>query len=278
MIATPVSRETLLHVVKLLPAAPQILSQLGQLLLDINSDLSEVTRLLRRDAGLTARIIRVANSAYYGAGLPASSLEEALARVGFREVYRLTGFAAAAQLADQRLAVYDISGVQLRENALLTALLMEDLALAAGVDGRAAYTAGLLRSTGKIALDRVLRQDPSAVVPATITHLGEWEQQVAGLDNCAAAAVILGEWRFPRDLITTIGQHYVPPADTHPMASLLNLAAGEAERAGFGLVGEGAYWEITPAKLRTAGVTAADLGGASVRALNEFATLRAVLA
>ena len=154
MIATPVSREMLLHVVKVLPAAPQILAHLGRLLLDMNSGLSDVTDLLRRDAGLTARIIRVANSPVYNSAEPSTSLIDALARVGFREVYRLTGFAAVAQIADQRLPLYGLSGAQFRENALLTALVMESLAPAAGVDPRLAYTAGLLRSTGCCATTR----------------------------------------------------------------------------------------------------------------------------
>ena len=125
MIAAPFSRETLLNVVKTLPAAPQILAQLGRLLLDINSDLNDITLLLKRDAALTARIIRISNSAIYNTGLPFASLEEALARVGYTEVYRLTGFAAVAQLADQHLPLYGMSGVQLRENALFTALMVE---------------------------------------------------------------------------------------------------------------------------------------------------------
>ena len=157
MIAAPISRETLLNVVKNLPAAPQILAQLGRLLLDINSDLSDIAHLLKRDAALTAQIIRISNSAVYNTGLPFASLEEALARVGYTEVYRITGFAVVAQLADQHLPLYGMSGVQLRENALLTALIMEAAASGAGLDAREAYTAGLLRSTGKIALDRLFK-------------------------------------------------------------------------------------------------------------------------
>jgi len=122
-----------------------------------NSDLTDITLLLKRDAALTARIIRISNSAIYNTGLPFASLEEALARVGYTEVYRLTGFAAVAQLADQQLSLYGVSGVQLRGNALLTALIMEAAAPEAGLDAREAYTAGLLRSTGKIALDRLVK-------------------------------------------------------------------------------------------------------------------------
>ena len=157
MIATPIPRETLLHVVKQLPAAPRIMSQLGHLLLDPNSEMSEVTELLRRDTALTARIIRISNSAFYNAGQPYGTLDEALARVGYMEVYRLTGLAAVSQMSDHALAMYGVSGAQLRENSLLTALVAEVLASMAGIDSRVAYTAGVLRSVGKIALDRVTR-------------------------------------------------------------------------------------------------------------------------
>jgi HD-like signal output (HDOD) protein len=278
MIATPVSREMLLHVVKVLPAAPQILAHLGRLLLDMNSGLSDVTELLRRDAGLTARIIRVANSSVYNPGVPSSSLVEALARVGFKEVYRLTGFAAVAQIADQKLPLYGVTGSQLRENSLLTALVMEGLAPTAGVDPRLAYTAGLLRSTGRIALDRMLRDDTAGHrFAGETTPLAEWEVRLAGLHNCSAAAIILGEWRFSEEMIAGIRDHYLLEGSATRLANLLNLAAGEAERAGHGLPGETTYWSLAPDKLAAAGVRAEELPEATGRAVQMFETLRKVV-
>jgi len=278
MIATPVTREMLLNVVKVMPAAPQILAQLGELLLDLNSGLNEITELLRRDAGLTTRIIRVANSSFYNQATPAASLVEALARVGFKEVYRLTGFAAVAQISDQRLALYGVSGAQLRENSLLTALMMETLAMPAGVDPRLAYTAGLLRSTGKIALDRMLRGDAAgAGLDQASPPLAEREVQVAGLHNGMAAAIILGEWHFPEAMIAAIRDHYLIDETAAPLAHLLNLAAGEAERAGHGLPGETGYWELSSTKLAGAGVSEGELQAATSRARASFEALRHVV-
>ncbi|MDB6093958.1 MAG: putative signal transduction protein [Verrucomicrobia bacterium] len=279
MIAASVSRDTLLLVVKVLPTAPQILAHLGQLLLDINSGLSEVTELLRRDAGLTARIIRVANSSVYAKGAPASSLVEALARVGFKEVYRLTGFAAVAQMSDQKLLLYGISGARLRENSLLAALVMEALAPAAGIDARMAYTAGLLRSTGKIALDRLVREDTSCpVLPADVADVSEWELKIVGMTNCAAAAFILGEWRFPGEMIAGIRDHYHPDESANVLAHLLHIASGVADTARFGCVGEAGYWDLSPARLEAAHVTDSDVRAARLQALESFEALRAVVA
>jgi HD-like signal output (HDOD) protein len=244
MIATPIPRETLLHVAKALPAAPRILAELGHLLLDPNSDLSEVTNLLRRDTALTARIIRISNSAFYNSGQPFASLEEALARVGFTEVYLLTGLAAVSQVADHYLARYGVSGAQLRENSLLTALVAEGLAKRLGVDARAAYTAGLLRSVGKVALDRLTQNRfYNGCYPGKASgSLGEWETDFMGINNCEAAAMILTEWRFPISTVEGIQTHYAPGATGSPLAQILNLAAAAAERGGHGFVGETDYW------------------------------------
>lgn len=275
MIATPIPRETLLHVAKTLPVAPRILAQLGHLLLDPNSDMSEITDLLKRDAALTARIIRISNSAFYNAGHPYASIEEALARVGFTEVYRLTGLAAVAHVTDYQLTRYGISGAQLRENSLLTALIAEVLAERAGLEGRAAYTAGLLRSVGKVALDRLTQNGfyNGAYKGRESGALADWETQFIGLNNCDAAAVILAEWRFPSATVEGIRTHYVPPASS-PLAQVLNLAAGAADRGGHGLPGEQSYWETFLGKPRTVELNEEDLDDALRRALELFGPMR----
>lgn len=270
-----------MHVVKTLPAAPQILARLGQLRLEPNADMDDVTALLRCDAALTARILRIANSPTYSTGTPYGSLGQALARVGFGEIYKIAGFATIAQMADQNLRFYGITGPQLRENSLLTALIMERLANAAGIDSHEAYSAGLLRSTGKIALESIMRDSPRKGVyaPETCGRLESWEASLAGLSNCDAAAFILTEWRFPQGIIAAIGHHYSPDGATaeHALTSLLNLAAGAADRSGFGLPCELACWELSPARWDAAGVNEAQLEDAVRGALEQFANLRSAI-
>jgi HD-like signal output (HDOD) protein len=278
MIATPIPREMLLHVVKTLPAAPRIMSQLGHLLLDPNSDMGEITELLRRDTALTARIIRISNSAFYNPGQPYGSLDEALARVGYMEVYRLVGLAAVSQMSDHELPLYGVSGAQLRENSLLTALVMEVLASMVGVDTKLAYTAGLLRSVGKIALDRITRNGSySGRYSRDHGRLGDWETQFIGMNNCEAAAVILKEWRFPQTTISGIRDHYLSATGASPLAQLLNLSAGAAERGGHGFPGETDYWTGALAACRDLPLDEEQVSEALRQALELFGPLRAAL-
>jgi HD-like signal output (HDOD) protein len=278
--ATPPPREALLLAVNMLPASPQVLSRLDPLLKDMESSIEEITGLLRRDAALTARIIRIANSVAYNRGEPLSSIEEALMRIGFKEVYRVTGFAIMAQVTNQHIPLYDITGVQFRESALLTALIMESLAQAVGADARAAYTAGLLRSTGKIALDRAMRSNNRSqeVEPYSRGPLADWEVATFGWNNCDAAALVLEAWRFPTALIEAVRDHYTCGENASQLALLLNLAAGAADRCGHGLPGEYPYWDLTPEKLAAAGIDDQVLDDATRTALEAFGPVRSAVA
>jgi HD-like signal output (HDOD) protein len=254
------------------------MSQLGHLLLDPNSDMGEITELLRRDTALTARIIRISNSAFYNPGQPYGSLDEALARVGYMEVYRLVGLAAVSQMSDHELPLYGVSGAQLRENSLLTALVMEVLASMVGVDTKLAYTAGLLRSVGKIALDRITRNGSySGRYSRDHGRLGDWETQFIGMNNCEAAAVILKEWRFPQTTISGIRDHYLSATGASPLAQLLNLSAGAAERGGHGFPGETDYWTGALAACRDLPLDEEQVSEALRQALELFGPLRAAL-
>lgn len=279
MTAPPLPRAKLLSVATELPAGPRILALLGRRLLNLNTDLADIADLIRCDPALTARIVRVANSVAYGSDSPLASLEEALARVGFVEVYRLTGFVSVAQISEADLALYGITGAQFRENSLLTALMMEQLADYAQLDPREAYTAGLLRSVGKIVLNRLAAKTPDHPSYATEGRgpLAAWETDVLGLNNCEATALVLEEWRFPVETIAAIRGHYAMPADSPVLAQVLNIAAGAAERCGHGLPGEFTYWSLTPEKLAATGLDEGRLDEATRTALERFGPVRAAV-
>src|SRR3954469_18290936 len=133
-VSTPFSREKLLQVARSLPADLSVLSALGEMLQDINSELDEIAALLRRDVALAARIVRISNSPMFGGGGQIASIEEAVNRVGFGEILKLVGTATAARFSERALEHYDISAVKLRDNMLYTAFACEALARVSGFD------------------------------------------------------------------------------------------------------------------------------------------------
>lgn len=269
----------LIKVAQSMPPAPRILAEVSDLLNDANSSVDEITTVLRRDTAMTTRVLRVSNSVTYAGESPVASLEEAIQRVGFGETYRIVGFAAAAQVGQRHLPFYGVTAAQFRENALLTALLMERLADLLGLDGRSAYTAGLLRSVGKLALDQicVARGDHDSYEADGRTPLLRWETERCGLDNVHAAKTILATWRFPVATINAINEHYSPGADAPILARLLNVAAAAADRCGHGWPGEWSYWSQAMEQAESLRLTEENLNEATRDALEAFGPVRAAV-
>jgi HD-like signal output (HDOD) protein len=269
-------REKLLKIAQQLPASARVLAQLGQLLMDVNSGLEEIAKLLKRDTALAARVIRISNSAAYGSGGGIASIEDAVGRVGFAEVYRLTGFASAAQVFDHDLSSYGVTGTVLRSNTLMTALAIESLAKRAAVDSRAAYTAGLMRSVGKVVLDKLGKQSlgfAQDYVRSGQTSVVEWEQTFFGINNAQTAALVLESWHFPASVFLPVREQYLTATvsdATLRVTTLLSLAAGIAAESGYLLPGEAGCWEATPEKLRTAGISASILQTCTAEAREAF--------
>jgi HD-like signal output (HDOD) protein len=256
MVTANVSESELIQVAAELPAAPRLAVELGQAIRNPRVDSREITALLRQDPALVARLIRIANSALYARAEPAGSLEEALACIGFQEMHRLVGAVAATQLAEQHLKHYGVDGETLRANSLFVAVIMEELANATGEDPRGAYTVGLLRSIGKLALDRLARGS-TAIPPFSSsgeTVFDTWETRHWGMDNCKAAGIILTHWRLPHETVIAVQHHYRPIGRHNPIIHLLSLSAGAADDRLYGLKGEVGYWKPTSENFAQAGI------------------------
>ncbi len=276
------SREKLLQIARALPADLGVLSHLGEMLQDINSELDSIAELLRRDVSLAARIVRISNSPMFGGGGQVASIEDAVNRVGFSEILKLVGTATAARFTERALDGYGIGAQKLRNNMLYGALACEALARAAGLDTRVAYTAGLLRPLGLMVLDRAARGHlgpHQRYTAAQWPSYSAWEGSVFGVDNCEVAALILQEWRFPAELSDTIRAHYFARPgdyDSH-LGALLNVANGLAHRVSRSFPGESQWWEITDRKLEAAGLTVDDFEPAIVWTETAFEAALAAL-
>lgn len=252
-----VSREKLVQAARSLPADLHVLSQLGGLLQDPNSDLDGIAALLRRDFALSARIVRVSNSPMFGGAGRVASVEEAVSRVGFGEILKLVGTACVARFSDRGLDCYGIAAHKLQHNLLYGAFACEALARAAGLDARVAYTAGLMRPLGLMVLDRVVRDH----LPASQRYgaaqwptYAAWESEMFGIEHCEIGGLVLEEWQFPVELVAAVRCHgMLRPSDFEvPLAALLNVANGLAHRVSRSFPGEARWWDITPEKLRAA--------------------------
>lgn len=270
----PLNRETIITLGSKLAPAAATFGRLRTLLQDPTTEMEQIVNLVRLDPALTFHVIRMSNSVLFGLRERNDSLEGAVGRVGFREVYRMVGLAATHQICQRDLGTYRLKSSRIWENAVATAAAAEVLALPTGGDAGLAYATGLLRTLGRVIIDGAAC---GHVYPgeAEWPSVEEWEKRTFGVTSAEVTVTLLSHWRFPTELIDSIRGHFDPLADAESNvgACVLNLSCGVAARFGLDLPGESGHWLPDTAKLTLAGVTEEDLEQCAERARAHYTAL-----
>lgn len=268
------SRENIISLGNKLAPATATFARLRLLLLDPGTALDEIVKLIHLDPALTFHVVRMSNSVLFGVRDRTDSLDVAVGRLGLAEVFRLVGLAAMQQVCQRDLPTYRLTASRLWENAVATAAAAELLAQRAGRDTGLAYTAGLLRTIGRVVIDGAAE---GSVYPgeAEWPSATDWEKATFGVTSVEVTTVLLNQWRFPSELVDAVSGHYSPLTQDRSSISacVLNLACGVAAHFGLDLPGEAGEWLYTPAKLTLAGVTEADLEECANRARAHYVLL-----
>jgi len=148
------SAESLVRQLKDLPPAPKVLLTLRRQLAQHETSIEAIAEVVNLEPGLSARVVKMANSAHFGGQTKVDSVKEGIQRVGLKGVQELVTYAVASQLVGQPLNAYGMSAQRLWLRAVACAMAAGALAERAKVDREDAYTAGLLHGLGLLVIDR----------------------------------------------------------------------------------------------------------------------------
>lgn len=195
-----------------LPSLPKALLDAMALMRQDDSSVVDLARSIEQDQALTARALRVANSAFYGVSGRVGTVRNAIDVLGRRTVQSLlTTAALAAQFSPPRASGLDHKDFW--RHAMATAMCARSLAGALELDGELAFTGGLLHDIGVLAL--------AMRFPAAVAAVGareretdqprlEIERELLGLTHAEVGAMVARHWHFPPEVVIAIEQHHAP--------------------------------------------------------------------
>jgi putative nucleotidyltransferase with HDIG domain len=193
--------------------ARKLIVQLNQP--DLHRD--ELVATVRGDNVLTAKLLRVCNSAYSGAREPVFSVDQALFLLGDNMIFRTVcaiGFGGSLGMAAPGYAT-EANG--LWSHSLGTALGAEYLAEIESYGNflpSTAFTAGLLHDIGKSVISKVLtpkaRTDIRGKIAGESLSRVEAEKAVLGADHCEVGACLLKRWSLPELIVEAVADHHSP--------------------------------------------------------------------
>ncbi len=198
-----------------LPTWPSLLGQLGEAIRDPKTGHNEVARLLKSDPSLTSAVLKVCNSALYGASRQISSVEAAILRLGFKEVWNIVvGLKSKEFLNAPKLSVF--SG-WLYEHSLRLGFLFR--LLSKDINPRFEefyFTAGVLHDIGRMVLAQV-DMDYAKYALNLPTLLKEEQSEVLteetkrwGNDHAEIGGALAEFWNMPKPLVNMIREHHQP--------------------------------------------------------------------
>ncbi len=212
-----------------LPSLSAVAMKLVELAADERSSAADLTRLITRDPALSARLLRLANSAYFYSKTPIASLQQAITRVGF---HRLRVMALSLSLQDSfpmkkvgpmnyekfwRASIY---------RALLTSSLAKHLNLC---DAEEAFVAGLTLEIGLLVFFDIFikgKIENADLEKNSLEDLLEWEHEISGINHRQIGEEVLVHWNFPDEIINCQMLYRLKDAksDTSSLAKLTSQA------------------------------------------------------
>jgi putative nucleotidyltransferase with HDIG domain len=210
-------RTDLLEMCDRMPAFPASVQQVLALASDLNTAPKELVRVVEHDPILTMKLLKVANSAYFGLSKAIVSINHAVVYLGINTVRHVAlAIAAIGVLPRNNSAKFDTDDFLL--HSLCTAVMTRALARhirVPEVEAANFFVAGLLHDIGQVVFSQfepesfrgVLEHSNKENCPIYVS-----EQALLGVDHSELGAMLGKRWQLPANLNEAIRLHHVPPA------------------------------------------------------------------
>ncbi len=269
--------------VKSFPGIPGAAAKLLTLLDDPDTDVSLIENTVKYDPGLTANILKLTNSAYFGFPSKIGSIKQATLLLGPKRMIQLVVTSCVNAILQKPVPGYGLPGGELLRHSIAVSVAAEGLVKE--LDLQAAdmiFTAALLHDIGKLVLGGFLDKELAEIEAAAGGDVSfeKAERKVLGTDHAAVGAQILEGWSFPDEIVDAVRWHHDPPEDANrssPMIDAVHVANVLCLMIGIGVGVEGLQYEPSDAATERLGVKPIHLEMVASRTLQWMAELSDVL-
>ncbi|MFO0752705.1 MAG: HDOD domain-containing protein [Thermodesulfovibrionales bacterium] len=190
------------------PSLPTVATKVLHLMNDDHSSLNELERIIARDQSFSTRLLRIANSPYYGRGRSIDTVSAAIITIGFTTMKSLV---VAASLKDLHRN-FGLFEQKLWEHSLGVSLAASLLAMETRMlPAEEAMVAGLVHDVGKTILNNSMAESYSLVIER-VYEQGESflrvEDEMLGFNHCNVGGLIARKWKLPKNLEVVVEYHH----------------------------------------------------------------------
>ena len=227
-----------------LPTLPVVVNNIVEVVRSETTSAKDLAKFIANDQAISARVLRVANSVYYGMSQKIDSISRAIVVIGFREILSLalgTGIISALSKKGNEVT---IDMAELWKHSIGVGFAAMNIAKKTrNAVEESAVLIGLLHDIGKIIFALYFPKEYAEVLKKTAdekTPLHVIEKSILGLDHAEMAALLMKQWNFPPNIIQPVRYHHYPcecAGEQGYVAMVLNVANVVCHQSGIGQSG-----------------------------------------
>lgn len=208
---TDIVSNVLNHIQKL-PSMPSIVLELLDNFNNEKVDIATLANKIARDQAIVARVMRVANSSFFGLSGQVSSISEAVSVLGFNNLRGMVMAAGIINALPRPSQGFDWTVFW--RHSIRTAVCAKVLAKSVGLSPETAFTAGLLHDIGKLVMGvyfpQAFEQARELDAGSTIENL-QAERTALGMDHAEIGGEVAKRWHFPPEIREAVELHHAEP-------------------------------------------------------------------
>ncbi len=193
-----VSMQSIVEAVDDLPALPHVAVKVMKLTEDPDSTAQQINNVLNEDQSMTARVLRLANSAYYGFPRRIATVTDAIIFLGFKTIRSIVMAASVSDMLSREMEGYALAPGELWRHSQCTAMTARFIARTTKFSSLdLAYTAALLHDIGKVILNNYLKEGYQDVVSRVMVGdipFSEAENEILGFNHANVGARVAEKW------------------------------------------------------------------------------------
>jgi HD-like signal output (HDOD) protein/predicted RNA-binding Zn-ribbon protein involved in translation (DUF1610 family) len=258
-------KQQIIKTVDDLPPMPQTVIKAREIMDDPKAGFKELAELFEADQAIAAKILKLANSSYYGIAGGVSSIQKASVVLGQKTLGELVTLGGVSGLLGDQLTGYSLDTGDLWRHSLAVAFGARHIAgkYDASLESDA-FTTGLLHDSGKIILDPYIterwQQFEDELADGNTSFLLA-EKNVLDLDHSEIASEVCQAWQIPAAISQAIRYHHNPSqSNDSKLAHIVHAADAVALMSGLGLGIDGTQYQMEEGTMEFLGLKEEHLG------------------
>ncbi len=273
-------KKKILRAVKDLPPMPQVVIKAQEVMANPASSFKDLGAIIEMDQAIAARVLKLANSAYYGLRGMVSSIHQAIVVLGYEALGELISVVGASGLIDNILTGYRLEAGFLWQHSLAVAFGSKVIAKKRYPRlENDAFSAGLLHDAGKIIMDPFVLEKEADFEKFMGDEKATFlmaEKAIFGFDHAEITYEICLQWGIPESQCIAIKNHHYPSlSEGNSLAYILHIADLMAMQSGIGTGVDAMQYQAESGALDQLKMDQADLHEISqqvIEAVNKIAS------